>query len=124
MMPKLQPKSLLLIDTFTYRFRSPRIGEIVVADEPQTNESIVKRVVATAGDSVAIEDGVLIRNGHAIAEPFATKHNMGGFYFGPVTVPANAVFVLGDNRAESTDSRNFGSLLLGNVKGRLLVSVA
>jgi signal peptidase I len=126
MMPTLRPHSLLLIDTFTYRFRSPRIGEIVVAELTESNESndsIIKRVVGVSGDAVAIEDGVLLRNGRVVVEPYASKHNMGGYYFGPIVVPPNAVFLLGDNRGESNDSRTFGSIPTEQVEGRLIATL-
>lgn len=118
MEPTLHDGDALVIDQVTYRFRDPDIGEIVMAITPDTRQSVVKRVVAIGGDSVGIEDGVLIRNGRPVDEPYADLSQMGGYYWGPVDVPAGHVFLLGDNRLESVDSRNYGTVPVDDVEGR------
>jgi signal peptidase I len=94
-----------------------------VTNDPRTGELIVKRVVATAGDSVGIENGLLIVNGRTVAENYVDNHDMDGFYFGPDTVPPGQVFLLGDNRAESVDSRAFGPVAVGSIEGRVLMRI-
>jgi signal peptidase I len=120
MMPLIKPNSVLLMDRLTYRRRDPAIGEIVSLVHPLTGELMLKRVVGRPGDRIAIEDGVLIRNEKVVSETFVLTANMDGYFFGPVTVSPNQVFVLGDNRSESEDSRSFGPVSISRVEGRLL----
>lgn len=81
----------------------------------------MKRIVAVGGDSVAIEDGVLVVAGSRVDAPWEDSRNLDGVYLGPFVVPADEVFVLGDNRGESVDSRRFGAGPLGAVAGRIVV---
>lgn len=118
MEPTLRDGDALVIDQVTYRFRDPEVGEIVMANTPDTGASVVKRVVAVGGDRIGIEDGVLIRNGQAVDEPYADQTQMGGYYWGPIEVPAGHVFLLGDNRLESVDSRSYGPVSVDEVEGR------
>jgi signal peptidase I len=84
---------------------------------------MLKRVVAVAGDSVGIEDGRLVVNGAVRREAYADAEAIDSVYFGPVRVRPRHVFVLGDNRANSRDSRTFGSVpqddLIGRAQARL-----
>jgi signal peptidase I len=121
MEPTLHDGDALVIDTLSYRFTDPAVGDIVVAVTPDTGQSVVKRVVATAGDLIGIEDGVLIRNGRPVDEPYANQDQMGGYYWGPVTVPEGQVFLLGDNRLDSVDSRTYGPVAIDAVEGRYVV---
>lgn len=123
MAPTYHDGDALVIDHLTYRFRDPRIGEIVVATVPDTGEQVVKRVVAVAGDSIGIEDGVLLRNGVAVDEPYANHEQMGGYFWGPVVVPDGAVFLLGDNRLESVDSRHYGPVPVDAIDGRTVARI-
>ena len=120
MEPTLHDGDALLIEHVSYRLHDPVIGEIVVAIAPDDGQSVVKRVVAVGGDSIGIEDGVLVRNGRAVAEPYADQTQMEGYFWGPVVVPAGQVFLLGDNRLESHDSRAYGPVAMDAVEGRLL----
>jgi signal peptidase I len=120
MSPSIEPDDSLVIDKLTYKFRSPSIGDIVTFQKPNSNETMLKRVVATAGDSIAIENGVLIRNGKPVRESFTNQSNMAGYFFGPVKVGTNAIFLLGDNRSNSEDSRRFGAIPTERVEGRVL----
>ena len=123
MEPTFRSGAALVVDKLSYRWRAPRRGEIVTAHDPTTGEPIVKRVVAVAGDSIGIEDGQLVRNGAPVAESYVDNDDMDGFYFGPVAVPAGHVFVLGDNRADSVDSRRYGPLAVADLDGRVLWTV-
>lgn len=123
MAPSLSSGAVVLVDRISLTLREPRRGEVVVAADPRTGESIVKRVVAVGGDSVGIENGVLVVNGVSVVEDYIDNHNMDGFYFGPDAVPAGHVFLLGDNRSTSEDSRAFGPVSVDDVAGRVLVTL-
>ena len=119
MAPTLSRGDHVLVDKLAYRGRAtPRRGELVVFRAPGTGEIMLKRVVAVGGDTVAIEDGVLIVNGARRLEPYADPDAIDSVYFGPVTVAAHSVFVLGDSRGDSTDSRSFGSVATSDLIGR------
>jgi signal peptidase I len=77
-------------------------------------------VVALAGDRVGLADGRLVVNGHRRPEAYVDLASVDGVYFGPEVVPAGSVFVMGDDRADSVDSRDFGPVALDRVLGRVL----
>lgn len=123
MRPTLTPGRIVLVDRLSLRWRAPRVGDVVTATDPLTGASIVKRVVAVGGDRVGIEDGRLVRNGEVVDEPHADRTGMDGYYYGPVAVPAGHVFLLGDARADSVDSRRFGPLPADAVDGRVVTGL-
>jgi signal peptidase I len=94
-------------------WRSPERGEVVVfhrEDDPATvvdesSRALVKRVVGVAGDTVMIVGGELYVNGEPLREPYAVKQDSGDLNPRSFTVPEGALFVLGDNRDQSDDSR-------------------
>ncbi len=120
MAPTIAAGDVVVIDRLTYRFRDPRIGEMVVTEDPRSGVTIVKRVVAVGGDSVGIEDGRLVRNGAPVPDPHADSSMMDGYFHGPVVVPEGEVFLLGDNRDTSIDSRAFGTVDVDEVQGRVI----
>jgi signal peptidase I len=81
---------------------------------------MVKRVVALAGDRVGLADGRLVVNGQRQSEDYVDLASVDSVYFGPEVVPAGSVFVLGDDRADSVDSRDYGPVPLDRVLGRVL----
>ncbi len=101
---------------------APR-GEIVVLDDPVGAGFIVKRVAAVGGDLVAIEDGVLVVDGRPVAEPWADLRHVDGMYLGPLAVPAGHLYVLGDDRGSSIDSRDFGPVPAAAVIGRAVTRI-
>ena len=121
MAPALSPGAMLLIDKVTFHNRDPHRGEIVVTVDPRNGGSIIKRVVAVGGDSVGIEDGLLVVNGLPVVESYVDNDNMDGYYFGPDAVPPGHVFLLGDNRDTSEDSRAFGPIEVDDIDGKVLV---
>ena len=123
MLPTLRAGDQVLVDKRAYRDALPRRGDLVVFHAPRTGDVTLKRAVGLPGDTVAIEDGVLVVNGRRQTEPYAAPDAIDSVYFGPERVGAEAVFVLGDNRADSIDSRAFGAVprsdLMGEVRVRL-----
>ena len=72
---------------------------------------------------MGIDDGVLMLNGKKVAENYIDNDNMEGFFFGPDVVPHGEVFLLGDNRYISVDSRTFGPVTVDEVDGRVLATI-
>lgn len=100
---------------------SYQYGDIVAIKMP-SGSNYVKRVIGVAGDTIELKDGKVSVNGKIVDEPYATQptepENERVLY--PLTVGEGELFVLGDNRPESVDSRDFGCVILENVKGKLL----
>jgi len=117
MAPTLSAGEHVVIDKLRYRGSGPQPGELAAFDDPRSDDVMLKRVVAVSGDVVGLEDGVLVINGRRHAEAYVDRGSVDGVYFGPVTVPPRAVFVLGDNRGNSVDSRDFGSVSLARLIG-------
>jgi signal peptidase I len=121
MQPTLMEGDRILINRLTYHFRDPQAGDVVVFDSPLNNdEDLVKRVVAVEGDTVAIRDGSLYVNGVAQEEPYLLEQDFQGEESETV-IPAGQVFVLGDNRNNSGDSRIFGPIPRDSLIGSAFV---
>jgi len=120
MAPTLISGDHVVVDKLAYRGDgSARPGQLVVFHAPRTNEVTLKRVVAVGGDKVEIRDGRLLVNGRRRVEPYTDPDAIDSVFFGPVRVPAGTVFVLGDNRGDSADSRRFGPVPTRDVIGRV-----
>ncbi|MFG2110978.1 signal peptidase I [Micromonospora chersina] len=115
MRPTLQPGDHVLVG----KLAEPGRGDLAVF--ARSGELSVKRVVALGGDEIGIEDGELVVNGRTVEEPYVDHRLLDGVYFGPVTVPPGSVFVLGDNRTDSIDSRTFGPVARSDVLGRVVL---
>ena len=142
MVPTLQEQDRMVVEKLTYLFREPRRGEVIVfagddagpTDEggiggmvtavgrflgvvPADARDFVKRVIGLPGDTVVIEDGTVIVNGVELPEPYVVNEDPDSF--GPFEVPADRLFVMGDNRPNSADSRfGLGYIDLDDVVGR------
>ncbi len=95
MEPTLHPGSVVLVDKIGPRLRGVHREDVVVFASPQDGRESVKRVVAVAGQQVAIRDAELYVDDVLVVEPQVDHSRVDGLYFGPVTVPDGAVFVLG-----------------------------
>lgn len=105
MYPTLRSGERLIVDELSYRFTSPQRGDIIVFRYPSDpREFFVKRLVALPGEEVAIRDHRVWVNGQPLDEEYLQTETLGEF--GPVIVPADHYFVLGDNRTNSADSRD------------------
>jgi signal peptidase I len=117
MAPTLRSGDVVLVQ----RLGSVHTGQLLVLHDPQDGSLVVKRVVALGGQTVEIRDAYLYVDGVEVDEPYVDHSRIDGVYFGPVTVPAGEVFVLGDSRDGSIDSRVFGAVRSAEVIGRVLV---
>ncbi|MBA3794559.1 MAG: signal peptidase I [Rubrobacter sp.] len=118
MIPTLEINDRVLVNKFIYRFTEPKPGDVVVfSSVDDRNTDLIKRVVAVAGDRVAVRTGRLFIDGKPQREPFTNKKFPDRSFSAPITVPKGHVFVMGDNRANSSDSRVFGPLPKKNIEG-------
>jgi signal peptidase I len=105
----------------TWCVRKPRRGDVIVFEYPKDlSRDFIKRVIGLPGETVEARGGKIYINGQVMPEPFGP--NPGSSTNGPVTVGPNEVFVMGDNRNNSSDSRAWGSLPLEHVIGKALLS--
>lgn len=98
-------------------------GDIVTFDSPADGEPMIKRVVAVGGQQLVITDGRVIVDGATLPEPYVDRAQVSGVFFQTVTVPLGSVFVMGDHREVSIDSRSFGSVPDSAVTGRMLATL-
>ena len=122
MVPTLEVGDRVFVNKFIYRFSEPERGDIIVFESVEGDQDLIKRIVAVPGDNVALQDGALFVNGERREEPYVNQQPPDSSFFGPTTVPEGSVFVMGDNRANSRDSRFFGPVPLKNVEGEAFLS--
>ena len=123
MLPTLKVNDYILVNRFVYKMALPSRGEIIVFHPPHVkdpaNTDFIKRVVALENDVVEVADGVLYLNGIPQNEPFIKEPIDADFP--AYKVPKGHVFVMGDNRNNSDDSRYWGPLPLENIVGKAFV---
>ncbi|WP_119070243.1 signal peptidase I [Rubrobacter indicoceani] len=142
MVPTLQVGDRVLVNKFIYRFKEPERGDILVFKSveptPQTlpqpsgpfsgvanllpggsdpRQDLIKRVVGVAGDEIRVQNGRLFVNGELQNEPYVNTEMRDTSFYGPFIVPEGHVFMMGDNRANSQDSRVFGPVPQENIEG-------
>lgn len=106
------------------KIRDPRAGDIIVFRAPHEEKDFIKRCVAVEGDTVELRENTLFVNGEPREEPFVALKPAGfppRSDWGPKVVPPGHIFMLGDNRNNSQDSRYWGFLEKGRVKGLAMV---
>lgn len=119
MAPLLSDQERIFINKFVYRFEPIQRGDVVVFWYPlDRTKSFIKRVVGLPGETVEIRQGVVYVNGKAVAEPYVPPQYEDLSDFGPVTVPDDKYFVMGDHRISSNDSRVFGPVASRFIYGR------
>jgi signal peptidase I len=118
MVPTLEVGDRVFVNKFIYRFTEPERGDIIVFESVNGGEDdLIKRVVALPGDSVAVRGGVLSVNEEPQNEPYLNREIPDDSFFGPTRLSEGEVFVMGDNRANSADSRVFGPVPIENIEG-------
>jgi signal peptidase I len=119
MQPNLHTNERLVVEKLGYRFHGPRRGDVVVLHDPTGgSELLIKRVIGLPGERVTIADGRVFIDGVAIDEPYLNQdtESSGRSWL----VPPLQVFVMGDNRQASRDSRSFGPVGRDQIIGRAL----
>ena len=130
MQPTLQENNYLILSKQSYKFGSPKRGDIVVFPNPNGNELYIKRVIGLPGDTIEVKNEKVYINGKAekdnytkegtTKDPIKTKK---GAKVNKITVPEKELFLMGDNRNNSLDSREIGTIpiknIIGKVKARL-----
>jgi len=121
----------ILVNKLHYRYNEPKPGEIIVFKYPlNPSKDMVKRVVALEGQTVEIRNKIVYVDGKMVPDPDLAKHSDPRILpvdysardnFGPVQVPAGHLFVLGDNRDDSQDSREWGFLDRSFIKGKAMI---
>ena len=121
MEPNLHTDQRLVVEKVTYRLHGPRRGDVVVLRMPERGpELLIKRVIALAGETVEIRDGTVYIDHQPLDESYLVRRS--GSTYGPTIVPEGHVFVMGDNRGASNDSRVFGAVSIDHIVGRAWVS--
>src|SRR5918998_2340771 len=118
MVPTLKVQDRVLVNKFIYRFSEPERRDIVVFQSVEGGgEDLIKRVVGLPGDEIAVRGGRLFVNDEPQTEPYVNKTFPDRTTFAPTTVPKGHYFMMGDNRANSRDSRFFGPVPEKNIEG-------
>ena len=103
------------------RIGQPRVGQLLLLRDPTDGSPVVKRLVAVGRQTVEIRDAYLYVDGVRVDEPYVDHSRIDGVYFGPAKVPEGSLFVLGDSRDGSIDSRVFGPVPQDAVTGRVVL---
>jgi signal peptidase I len=122
MAPHIASGEYVLINTFAYRLVQPKRGDIVAfRGNDDARAVFIKRIVGLPGDRIRVDKGAVSIDGKRLDEPYVRFPDSRSF--AEVIVPPHSVYVLGDNRAESEDSRFFGPVSDDRLIGRALAGV-
>ncbi len=125
MEPTFESGDYIFTSKITYRFRKPERGDVIVFRSPRNQDiEFIKRIIVLPGDVVMVHDQEIYLNQKIINEPYISAKTPlweGGFIKDgvPFLVPDGELFVMGDNRPRSSDSREFGSIPLPSVIGQV-----
>ncbi len=118
MKPTLQAGEFVLVNKLAYHLGQFQCGDIIVFHYPANpQEDYIKRVIGLPGDNVKIHHGLVFVNGNQLDEPYIESPPL---YNGDWVITADTVFVLGDNRNQSSDSHSWGFVPVQNVVGKAL----
>jgi len=117
MQPNLKEGDLVLVNRLVYHFSEPKRGEVIVFKNPVNPEDVpyIKRIIGLPGDTVSIEQGRVYIDGQLLSEPYLQTTTLRG---GEYTIMEGELFVMGDNRNNSSDSRAWGNVPVDLIIGR------
>lgn len=121
MVPTIEVQDRFLSNKTAYWFKKPQRYDIIIFKPPASagaKEDFVKRIIGLPGETILVHNGVVYINGRPLEEPYITPDRAPVAEFGPYTIPDGNLFVMGDNRNNSQDSRYWGSLPIKNIKGK------
>ena len=128
MIPTLLIGDHILVCKFYYKLFKPKRGDIIVFKYPQdTHKDFIKRVIGLPGEVIMIKNKKVYINGKPLDEPYVVYSKNPSFYlpmrdnFGPVKIPKDSYFMMGDNRDKSLDSRFWGFLPKDLILGKALI---
>ncbi|MCX8125895.1 MAG: signal peptidase I [Dehalococcoidia bacterium] len=118
MLPGIHQGDWVRVEKVTYWFSDPKRGDVIVLEPPQgaSETPYIKRIIGLPGDRVEVVNGKVIVNGRELYEPYISAPPR--YTFGPVTVPPENYFVLGDNRNNSVDSHGGWTVPRQNIIGK------
>ena len=123
MAPTLKDGDRVIVNKWAYRNAEPRVGDIVMFHYPlRPEKTFAQRVIATEGDRVRIVDGRVYRNDVLMNDSFVQADYRSHDDWGPQVIPEGYVFVMGDHRNRSSDSRHWGFVPKKYVVGRIAAS--
>lgn len=118
MEPTLKTGEFVIVNKLAYKLGNPKLGDVIVFHYPRDPEQeYIKRVIGVPGDNIRVENGLVYLNGIALNEPYIAAAPA---YQNNWIVPENSLFVLGDNRNNSSDSHNWGPVPMENVIGKAI----
>ena len=118
MQPNLYVGYRMMTEKITYRFHEPQRGDIVIVHQTKGAPNLVKRVIGLPGETIESRDGHTFINGEPLDEPWVTY--FGGRHLPPTPIPEGHIFIIGDNRPVSHDSRVIGPVPIEHIDGRVI----
>ena len=118
MQPNLYVGYRMMTEKISYYFHAPQRGDIVIAEQPDGQPNLVKRVIGLPGETIESREGHTYINGEMLDEPWVTY--FGGRYYPPILIPDDHVYIIGDNRPNSHDSRAIGPVPIEAIQGRVI----
>ena len=124
MEPNFYEGQFVLVNKLAYKIGEPHRGEVIVFHNPgNPDEDYIKRVIGLPGDTVEVVGDTVLINGQELAQPYPHNLNPESSFFGPAVVGDSELFVMGDNRPNSSDSRRIGAIPEDLVVGKAWLRV-